>query len=95
MITFYHLNPFVFHMKSSFHLAKLLAPSCGSKVYNEIPLILSAKASVDINGTVLWVTNYSLISALIHNFTCEIAKLPWQRSVRINVMRRWQSFKML
>ena len=35
MITFYHWNPFVFHMKSSFHLAKLLAPPCGSKVYNE------------------------------------------------------------
>lgn len=48
MITFYHLNPFVFHMKSSFHLAKLLAPPCGSKVYNEIPLILSAKSNVDI-----------------------------------------------
>lgn len=49
-ITFYHLNPFVFHMKSSFHPAKLVAPPSGSKVYNKISLILLVKSNVDING---------------------------------------------
>ena len=38
-----------------------------------------------------WVTNYSLIlggnSGLIYNFTCEITKMPWQRSDYVSVPR--------
>ena len=50
--------------------------------------MVSLSILIDVFIIILGVTNYSLIvariSALICNFTCEIAKLPWPRSVHLS-----------